>query len=94
VTAEVDGVAATDPPPDAAFDRIWQEEHLWHCLRVLRSEVEESTFRAFQQYVIEQRPVEDVCQELHLTPGNVHTIKWRLTQRVAAMMRELVDGLG
>jgi len=92
-TSDFHNIPEPAPPPDEAFDRIWMEEHVWHCLRELRGEVEEVTFRAFQQYVIEQRPIEQVCQELKLTAGNVHTIKWRLTQRVAARMRELLDGL-
>ena len=92
-SAELAEVAEREPTPDDAFDQIWLEEHLWHCLRELRGEVEETTFLAFQRYVIEQRPIEEVCAELRLAPGNVHTIKWRLTQRVATKMRELLDGL-
>jgi RNA polymerase sigma-70 factor (ECF subfamily) len=92
-TADFADAQQREPSPDEAFDRVWMEEHLWHCLRELRSEVEETTFRAFQAYVIEQRPIADVCAELKLTPNNVYTIKWRLTERVAARMRELLDGL-
>ena len=79
--------------PDADFERIWLEEHLWHCLRELQREVEESTYRAFQAYVIEQQPIDAVCAATGLTAQNVYTIKWRLTERIAAKMRELVDGL-
>ncbi len=92
-TSDLHNLAESDPTPDEAFDRIWLEEHLWHCLRELRGEVEETTYLAFQRYVIEQQPIGQVCQELNLTPGNVHTIKWRMTQRVAASMKELLDGL-
>jgi RNA polymerase sigma-70 factor, ECF subfamily len=83
---------ATEPTAEEVFERIWMEELLWQCLRELRGEVEDTTFRAFQGYVIEQRPLEDICAELHLRPQNVYTIKWRLTERVAAKMRELLDG--
>ncbi len=79
--------------PEAEFERIWLEEHLWHCLRELQAEVEDRTYRAYVAYVIEQQPIEVVCAALDLTPQNVYTIKWRLTERVAARMRELVDGL-
>ena len=92
-TADFEATPQREPTPDEAFDRIWMEEHLWHCLRELRGEVEETTFLAFQSYVIEQRPIEQVCEELKLTSNNVYTIKWRLTERVAAKMRELLDGL-
>ncbi len=79
--------------PEADFERIWLEEHLWHCLRALQVEVEDSTYRAFVAYVIEQQPIEVVCAATGLTAQNIYTIKWRLTERVAARMRELVDGL-
>ncbi len=82
-----------DPPPDEEFDRIWMQEHLWHCLRELQSEVERPTYLAFQHYVVEQWPIERVCSELSMTPNNVYTIKWRLTEKVAAKMKTLLDGL-
>ena len=81
------------PPPDEEFDRIWMQEHLWHCLRELQNEVEQPTYLAFQHYVVEQWPIERVCRELNMTPNNVYTIKWRLTEKVAAKMKTLVDGL-
>lgn len=91
-TAALTGAPQSEPGPEETFERLWLEEHLWHCVRELRAEVEESTYQAFVQHVIEQRPVEEVCAAWHLTPGNVHTIKWRLTARVAARMHELIDG--
>ena len=78
--------------PDEAFDRIWMEEHLWHCLRELRGEVDRTTFLAFEHYVIDEQPVERVAAELGLTTNNVYTIKWRLTERVARKMKDLLDG--
>jgi RNA polymerase sigma factor (sigma-70 family) len=90
-TGELEMPKEREPAPEEVFDRIWLQEHLWHCLRRLRDEVEPVTYRAFLAYVIEQRPVEQVCAELGLTPQNIYTIKWRLTERVAAKMRELVD---
>jgi RNA polymerase sigma factor (sigma-70 family) len=82
-----------EPAPDEAFEKVWMEEHLGHCLRELRTEVEDKTFRAFWNYVMEQQPIEQVCAEFGLKPNNVYTIKWRMTERIAVKMRELVDGL-
>jgi len=81
-----------ETPPDEEIGKIWMEEHRRHCLRELRNEVEESTFQGFQHYVIDEWPLERVCAELNVKPNNVYTIKWRLTERVAARMRELLDG--
>jgi RNA polymerase sigma-70 factor (ECF subfamily) len=57
--------------PDDVFEKIWMEEHLAHCLRELRSEVEETTFKAFWHYVMEQWPIDKVCAELKLKDNNV-----------------------
>ena len=76
--------------PDAAFERIWMEEHLWHCLRGLRAELGERTYQAYVRYVIDQDPPEEICADLELSRGNLHTIKWRVTQRVAGKMQELL----
>lgn len=76
--------------PDEAFERIWMEEHLWHCLRELRSEVNPETFAAYEAYVLKQEAPDAICERLQISRGNLHTIKWRLTERVAEKMRELL----
>jgi RNA polymerase sigma-70 factor (ECF subfamily) len=76
--------------PEDLFDQMWREEHLKHCLRQIRDEVEDSTFRAFVAYVIEEQSVESVCEELRMSPNQVHAIKSRLTRRLHARMTELM----
>lgn len=77
--------------PDEVFDKLWLEEHLKHCLRLVREEVEEATFKAFQLYVIEERPVEEVCKEMNMTQNQLYKIKWRLTQKLGERMKELAE---
>ncbi len=92
-SGEFGNLEQREPPPDEAFDRIWMQEHLWHCLRELREEVDQKTYLAFQHYVNEHRPIELVCDELRLKPSNVYTIKWRLTKNVSEKMKALLDGM-
>ena len=66
------------------------QEHLRHCLRKLRAEVEDRSCRAFECYVIKEWPVEEVAKELGITPNHVYTIKWRMTERIAAKMKALL----
>ena len=91
--SSLDALPDGGPSPEEAFEQIWMEEHLAHCLREISSEVEERTFQAFWQVVMEQKPVDEVSAALGLRPNNIYTIKWRLTERIAARMQELVDGL-
>ena len=71
-------------------DKVWREEHLAHCLRRVRREIEDSTFRAFRAYVIEARPTEEVCRKFKMTRNQVHLIKWRVTNRLRDHMRALL----
>ncbi|MBN2563978.1 MAG: sigma-70 family RNA polymerase sigma factor [Phycisphaerae bacterium] len=78
--------------PEEIFDKLWMEEHLDYCLRLVRCEVKESTFKAFQLHVIEERPVEEVGKELNMTTNQVYRIKWRVTQKLSEKMKELLEG--
>ncbi len=82
---------SNEDSPEEVFERFWMQEHLWHCLRELRGEVEEKTYLAFERYVLEQKPVDEVARELGMTTNLVYTIKWRLTDKVAAKMKELLN---
>ncbi len=88
----LNSLPSTEESPDESFERLWRQEHLWHCLREVQTEVEETTYRAFEGYVLNQRPAEDVARDLGLSVNHVYTIKWRLTDKVAAKMKALVDG--
>jgi RNA polymerase sigma-70 factor (ECF subfamily) len=89
-TAVFERDASPEPSPDESFEKLWMQEHLWHCFRAVQAQVDETTWRAFEQYVLRQRTIDEVCRELNLKAQNVYTIKWRLTERVAAMMKELL----
>jgi RNA polymerase sigma factor (sigma-70 family) len=88
--AEMRGVPSREESPEQVFDRLWMQEHLWHCIELVRRDVEPTTFRAFEMYVLEQRTIEEVCAELKVRPNVVYTIKWRLTEKIAERMRELL----
>ena len=78
------------PAPDDIFDQLWLREHLKHCLALIRPEVNESTFKAFRLYVMDEWPVEKVSAELDMTVNQVHKIKSRLTKKLEEKMRELL----
>ncbi len=76
--------------PDDIFDQCWRQEHLKHCLRLIRTEVEETTFQAFVAYVMKEEPIERVCAELKMTANQVHAIKSRMIKRLRERMIELL----
>jgi RNA polymerase sigma-70 factor, ECF subfamily len=86
------GVPLTEVPDaelavDALWNDVWEDEMLRTALRRLRETTESSTtFRAFEEYVLMDRPAEDVAQELGLSVDNVHQIKSRLTKRLRGLV--------
>lgn len=79
---------AREPTPEEEFERIWMEEHLKHALEFVRSEVDGASFDAFQRYVIEEKPVNAVCDEFGMSAAKLYKIKWRLTQKLRKKMTE------
>ena len=81
-------------PPEELFDRVWREEHLKQCIRLVRSKVKESTFQAFQSYVIDEQPAEQVAEALGMTVNQVHAIKMRMTKMIRQAIGELTHDSG
>lgn len=79
-----------DESPDQEFDLLWMKEHLNYCLNLLKQEVEPDSYRAFDLFVLHDRPVDAVCAELRMNPNQLYSIKFRLTRKLAALMREVV----
>jgi RNA polymerase sigma-70 factor (ECF subfamily) len=91
-TAVFDAAAAsTESLPDEVFDKVWRQAHLRYCLDSLNAEFEPRTMEAFRAVVIDERPVEEICARLGLTPNQMYGIRWRVTNRLRQRMRELLD---
>ena len=89
-TKDFDGLEEPGLSPEEVFDRLWRQEHLRHCLALIRPEVEESTFNAFVAYVMKEQPIEHVCAELAMTPNQVQAIKSRMIKRLRERTIELL----
>jgi len=76
--------------PEAEFDRIWRDEHLRHCLRQVREEVQPEVYAAFERYVMREQSAEEVCAALDVTSDQLYRIKWRITQKIGDKMRALL----
>jgi len=76
--------------PEEEFDQVWMEEHLRTALSQVREDVTEKSFIAFQRYVIDEEPLDQVCGDLKVTKDQLYKIKWRLTRKLRERMTELV----
>lgn len=85
---DFDRTEGHEQAPDEVFDRIWMETHLQFCFRKIEAELGQADFLAFKRYVIDEKPVAEVCRELGFTPGRLYKIKWRVTRRMREIMKE------
>ena len=59
-------------------------------LRIVRHECHDSlTFRAFEQYVLLDRPAEIVAAELGTSVNNVHQAKTRITRQLREAVQRI-----
>lgn len=82
--------------PEQSWERHWLREHLRYCLEQIRPDIAESTFLAFHQNVLEERPAKEVAEALGMTANQVYVAKFRVLERIRNMMLELTgpDGAG
>lgn len=78
------------------WDDVWEQELVAQGLRIVRQECQDNqAFRAFEQYVLLDRPAEIVAAELCTSVNNVHQAKSRITKQLReAVQRLRVNDLG
>ncbi len=92
-TTQFDIAQQREQAPDEEFDRIWVEEHLKHALKLVRHEVEESTYKAFRAHVIDGWTIEKTCAEFGMNANQVYRIKWRVTQKLRDRLKDLIGDI-
>ncbi len=76
--------------PVEVWERLWLQEHLKYCLERIRPDFENTTFEAFQRCVIDEWPVEKVCDRLGMNANRVYIAKSRVGGRLREVMTELL----
>jgi len=82
--------AKEDPEAVRQWERQWLQEHLAYCLEKLEREFSPNTIAAFKLYVLEEWPVEKVCDSLGINANQVYLSKSRVTRRLRAELSQLV----
>ncbi|MCB9849142.1 MAG: sigma-70 family RNA polymerase sigma factor [Phycisphaerales bacterium] len=80
-----------DPP--LSWEREWNRTHLLYCLNQIRGEVAPTTFRAFEMYVLEERPVQEVSKALGMSANQIYVAKSRVLTRLRQRWGDFADGL-
>ena len=81
-----------DPgPPEEFWEVEYREGLVAEALRLLRSEFDATTWRAYWEYVVGERSAQEVGDELGLTAGAVRAAKFRILGRLRREMAGLLD---
>jgi RNA polymerase sigma-70 factor (ECF subfamily) len=83
------GHAAPDVPDE--FDAEYRRETFRWASRQVRGAVTEKTWQAFWQTTVENRPIEQVAEELGMTAGNIYVARSRVMARLRELVRELEE---
>ena len=71
------------------WQQEWRQHVLARAMKQLKSQLEESTFQAFELYAIEGESAENVAKFLRIPIGMVYVAKSRALSRLRRIVREL-----
>jgi RNA polymerase sigma-70 factor (ECF subfamily) len=84
-----------DAAVEHVWSDVWENELLRRAIDALREQQNDSkTFQAFKKYVLEDRPANEVAQELDLSLNSVHQAKTRMSQALKAHLRQIREQRG
>jgi RNA polymerase sigma-70 factor (ECF subfamily) len=93
--AAVGDTLLQDVPGDDALGAIWEAERRQSLVRQALAELRdqtrtsETTIRAFELFVVEQQPAQDVARQLGLTAHDVYMAKNRVADRLRDVLGRL-----
>jgi RNA polymerase sigma-70 factor, ECF subfamily len=86
----LDEISPEDVAVEQVWSDIWEEELLTRALAAVKVEIGDSiAFRAFEQYVLLDRPAEIVAAELQTSVNNVHQAKTRVTRQLRETLQRI-----
>lgn len=88
-TAFVERIADDDASMSAAWETEWQQAVLRAALDQVRATAAPQTMRAFELYVLEGKPADEVAAEVGISRDSVFQAKRRLMQKVAVAVKTL-----
>jgi RNA polymerase sigma-70 factor, ECF subfamily len=86
-----DAEAVTPPAEDAIADKEYREYLTRRALELMQAEFHPSTWKAFWESVVNERPAADVARDLALTENAVYLAKGRVLRRLRVELEGLLD---
>jgi len=91
---EADGAILTSTDQqriEENWDRAWQRHLLSQALGMVRTEVTEKTYQAFEMYVVDEVDPKIVADTLHISVASVYVAKNRVLKRLRPILRRLEE---
>lgn len=83
-----------EPAPAQLWQRRWNEAHVRYVIDKLRGELAEHTLRAFELYVVQECPVEEISAILGMTANQIYVAKSRVLSRLRnGHLADMLDSL-
>ncbi len=76
---------------DAVIAADYQQYLVQRALELMESDFQPTTWRAFWECTVNERPAADVATELQVSLDSVYAAKSRVLRRLRAEMRDLLD---
>jgi RNA polymerase sigma-70 factor (ECF subfamily) len=77
-----------------SWEQEWRQHLLTLCLKAVRFEFDTKTLRAFEEYAVRQRPVEQVVRELEMSRNAVYIAKTRVLERMRELAHDFDSATG
>jgi RNA polymerase sigma factor (sigma-70 family) len=78
-----------DPESDAQIELEYRRELYLRAARIVRTDVEPETWRAFEMTVVENRSINQTAVELDKPVGTIYAARSRIMRRLREAVREL-----
>lgn len=90
----LDAIDPADHAVEAAWNDVWETEKLQRAKEIVRERyvadaARAKTYRAFEMYVLQEQPAEQVAAELGLSVDSVHQARHRIIKALREVMEEI-----
>ena len=93
LAGDLEAAEAPDGNPAWIWERQWNQTHLLYCLNQVRSDVAAATYDAFEMYVIQELSVDEIAEQLGMTPNQIYVAKHRVMAKIKKYWDSLADGM-
>jgi len=85
----LEAIAKADSETESLVATEYRRELYWRAAAVVRAEVEEMTWKAFELSVLENMPIDQVAKELRKSTGAIYSARSRVMLRLREAVRAM-----